>query len=347
MLWGSCALATPCLFPHMKSLPSHCQAFHHSYQSVLPTPRWRVKMLELGLLHLHEMTGTMPLQLEYKATLLENHLPRYLTTRSLLNNTRMTSRAILMACRLMMEPLRMLMHSQFEAVSEAWELKQRVLVAEHLLRTGNDQASLPVRHWMLTVAAHGLHEEAFLDSLNDLFHGDLWWMLPISSYTAGFNNMLFKIMSKEGCCVEYYLGSAHKRYPVTFFKCIHNPGFLKEVKNVKSCLLDEWSSGLLSSLEGCTETQVQQVLICHAQLVATNISNVEACHASIRRSLVLQSTNTSTLDLASNSAMWVAQTLRNSRASSLRCTRLIDKPKPGVRKAKTLVLHHWTKRPTI
>eukprot|EP00971_Amphidinium_carterae_P174034 3449492-Amphidinium_carterae.5 len=235
---------------------------------------------------------------------------------------------MLIACRLMLEPLRTLLHRQFEVVSERWEVKQRVLMAQHLLKTDNDMTSRPRRHWMLTVAAHGLHEQEFFQSLqDDLFDDKLWWMMPSSCCTAGFNNMFFSILSRQGCCVEHYLGNPHRTYPWAIFKAIHNPDFLEEVRNVKPCLLDAWTRNLLETLHGRSDTDIQQVLICHAQLLGTNISNIEAGHASIRRCLVLQSTQTATMDFAYTSAMWVAQTFRTKTTAGLRRTRNILKLK--------------------
>eukprot|EP00971_Amphidinium_carterae_P352749 6492721-Amphidinium_carterae.6 len=233
--------------------------------------------------------------------------------------------AILLATRILMEPLRELLHHQFEAVSSSWEVKQRVMVAEHLMNFANEQSSTPVRQWMSTLAANCVHESTFLESLRKAVDPEKWWMLPESSYNAGFNNMAFKIMSRQGCCIEHYLGSVHKRFPWAFFKVIHNIGFLECVKSTPKCLLDDWSSMLLEKLEGCSANEVQQVLICHASLLSTNISHIESGHASIRRTLVQHSSNTWTMQIPYSSAMWVAQTLRRAMVSPFTKPRVVAK----------------------
>eukprot|EP00971_Amphidinium_carterae_P346267 6487617-Amphidinium_carterae.1 len=91
-----------------------------------------------------------------------------------------------------MEPLRHLLHLQFQAASEKYEVQQRAAVARKLLEKG-----APNREWMLTLAAKGTHEAKFFEQLATLYDDvGVWQILPASSLTVAERAILFKMISR-------------------------------------------------------------------------------------------------------------------------------------------------------
>eukprot|EP00971_Amphidinium_carterae_P176146 3491629-Amphidinium_carterae.1 len=89
--------------------------------------------------------------------------------------------------------------------------------------------------------------------------------------------------------------------------------------------MDEWSTKVVSVLKTCSVERAQSILECYAQQIATNISSVEASHASIRRSIVGQSVQTRCAELAKGSAEYIFRQLRSFTGSILLKGRAIAK----------------------
>eukprot|EP00971_Amphidinium_carterae_P039979 784829-Amphidinium_carterae.5 len=243
--------------------------------------------------------------------------------------------AFAMGMRLVMEPLRLLLHQQFHAASELFEFEQRVLVAEMLLRGSEATDMQGCRHWMITLAAQGVHEGKAIDKLEELFdHPDLWKHFPSPALNVHFRSTMFQLLSRIGACLQYYFVCPHTTYPVKLFRLLHEPQLWQDIQLEKACLLDAWSANLIEQCKHADVSLIQHILQTHAQQLSTNISVTETLHASIRRAVTLSSTQTWVGDFAYVSALWVCQTLRNGAASRLVRSRCFPKAAPRERKRK-------------
>eukprot|EP00971_Amphidinium_carterae_P242491 4814991-Amphidinium_carterae.2 len=240
-----------------------------------------------------------------------------------------------MGMRLVMEPLRLLLHHQFQAASDTFEFEQRVAVAERLLSGSGFADMQGCRHWMISLAAQGIHEGKAIAKLEALFdQAELWKQFPAAALNVHFRNTMFQLLSRTGGCLEYYFVLPHKSYPVRLFRLLHEPLLWPEILLEKACLLDPWSANLIDKCRHANVSVIVNMLMAHAQQLSTNISVTETLHASIRRAVTLSSTQTWTGDFAYISAQWVCQTLRNGVASKLVRSRYIPKPMQRERKRK-------------
>eukprot|EP00971_Amphidinium_carterae_P024478 482618-Amphidinium_carterae.1 len=243
--------------------------------------------------------------------------------------------SFVMGMRLVMEPLRLLLHHQFQAASDTFEFEQRVAVAERLLSGSALDDMLGCRHWMISLAAQGSHEAKAIAKLEELFdQPELWMRFPTAALNVHFRNTMFQLLSRTGGCLEYYFVLPHKSYPVKLFRLLHEPELWSELLLDKTCMFDVWSANLIDKCRHADVSVIIHILMAHAQQLSTNIFVTETLHASIRRAVTLSSTQTWTGDFAYVSALWVCQTLRNGVASKLVRSRNFQKPMQRERRRK-------------
>jgi len=212
-----------------------------------------------------------------------------------------------------LEPLRVLFHGQFAVASQEWEMHQRAEEARALARGMSCQ-----RDFRMLVAAEGKLEGRLFKQLADLFmKEDLWQVIPTVDHTVGFQCTVFRLLSRIGCATEQLLSHPHKQFPYCMFKLLRHPGMAVEFSAVKQCQKDAWSKSMQEAFPTLASEDFLATLVLHAHLQWTDISGIEARHASIRRQLVARSVQTRTLDIRSASAEWVFQNIRRSGAATM------------------------------
>ena len=216
----------------------------------------------------------------------------------------------LVLMKVSMTPLVHLLTSQLQMSGLNWERHERA----GLLDPQAASDDLPHRQYQLTVAAEGVLEKTFFHSLQGLFHDESHWKLVADDdITVGFRSLCFKVLSRAGCMIYTELTVPHRSFPTCLFQLLKNPA-LGEIYAAKSeCVMCDWSRELLQKYPGFQGEELQAILEAHAQLCATNTSQIESRHASLRRSLLTRSAHTHTMALPLLSAEHVLQTFRANR----------------------------------
>jgi len=216
----------------------------------------------------------------------------------------------LILMRQAMEPLRVLFHDQFSVASLDWEMHQRAEEARAM-----ESGVAFQRSFRMLVAAEGELEGKLFEELAGLFTKEhLWDVIPVVNHTVGFNCTAFRLLSRIGCATEQLLAHPHRQFPYRMFKLLRHPALAGELAAAKYCQKDVWSQSLQEAFPTLCSEEFQATLALHAHLQWTDISGIEARHASIRRQLVARSVQTCTLDIRWASAEWVFQNIRRSAA---------------------------------
>ena len=233
----------------------------------------------------------------------------------------------LVAMRLVVEPLRTLLSKHFSISGEDFEVHQRSRVAQAL---GGGHPGV-VRDFMVTIAAHNTFEEEYRNDLERLFKNQAQWGLVADKDCNAFmRSLVFKLLSRQGSLIWQLVGFTHTTFPLRMFRLLHQPEFGDVIMQVPDCVLDEWSKKVKSLHPSLSGPGLQHLLYTHAQCLSTNISTVEARHATLRR--FLQSRNqTWSMRMPTCSAEWICLCLRKRLNSCLlslrsRCTPKSRKP---------------------
>ena len=216
--------------------------------------------------------------------------------------------ACMMLMRQAMEPLRVLFHSQFAKAGVEWELHQRAEAARALARGGSD---LVAREFRVLVAAEGKLENKLFEQLAQLFLDEgIWEVIPQGDLTVSFTCKAFRLLSRLGCAVEQLLAHPHRQFPICLFKLLRHPELAADFIGVSKCQKDAWTQSVEDAYPSLGGEEFMHILVAHANIQWTDISGVEARHASIRRQLMTRSIQTTTFGIADASAEWVFQNLR-------------------------------------
>ena len=210
-----------------------------------------------------------------------------------------------------MEPLRSLFHGQLRVASLEWETHQRAEEA----RAMDSGMALKKRGFRMSVAAEGELEGKLLEELAGLFMKEhLWDVTPVADHTVGFNCTVFRLLSRIGCATEQLIAHPHTQFPYRMFKLLEHPELAGGFTAAKHCQKDVWSQPLQEAFPTLCSEEFLATLTLHAHLQWTDISGIEARHASIRRQLVARSVQTCTLDIRWASTEWIFQNIRRSAA---------------------------------
>eukprot|EP00971_Amphidinium_carterae_P350440 6491543-Amphidinium_carterae.1 len=236
----------------------------------------------------------------------------------------------LILLRQAVEPLRVLLSHHFDMSGENFEVRQRAIDAKNLTRPGE---SFSKRDFMITLAASNKFEQAYFDQLH-LLRTDIqqWSVVSERSHTNAFRALAFKICSRQGALIWQLVGVTHVTFPCRMFSLLRNPGLATEIINTPDCVLDSWSLQLRSLHPSLSGPAFQQLLLAHALSMVTNISSIEARHATLRR-LLTSRTQTWGMRLPTVSAQWLLHGLRKRRFSKL-LARAQKSTAPSTRKLK-------------
>lgn len=207
--------------------------------------------------------------------------------------------------RLVMEPLRQLQQRQFEVAGEAWEQKQRACALSSSSDGGNP---FEAREYRLCVAASGRDEEKCLEQLRTLSReASMWDILPVTCFTKRFKALAFRMISRAGCAVHELIAVPHAQFPFKIFRLLVEPDLAPELCRAPPCLLDEWSAEMKAKHPSLSGPDLLKELELVCLLGWKDISQVEARHASVRRSLKTASLQTRPQEFSNLSALWSMQ----------------------------------------
>ena len=127
------------------------------------------------------------------------------------------------------------------------------------------------------------------------------------------------MISKTICGVVELLHDVHEKLPVSFFKLLSPGGAVDDFDQVPECMQDRWSAEMIKTY-GPTfrSSEFWSILVFIAVLVMLDTTQIEARHASIRRTLFIRSTQTNLASLEAASAEFV---FRRMRAMTLSASR--------------------------
>eukprot|EP00971_Amphidinium_carterae_P351608 6492189-Amphidinium_carterae.5 len=225
--------------------------------------------------------------------------------------------AAVMSLRLCLEPLVALMRLQFEVAGQSWELKQRYEVAKSLMGAQWAPATDAQRQYPISVAACHTHEKLYLEKVNLVLNAGVWECVPAPALTCKYRSQAFRSLSRQGCVVHELIHKQNQAFPSRLFRLLHYPDELQSMADCPSCVKGEFAASELPHLLACTPMDMLQRLQAFAAHWATNISTIEAKHASIRRGLHVKSTQTNAMQFAYASAEHVAQNIRRGEGSAL------------------------------
>lgn len=214
--------------------------------------------------------------------------------------------------RLVMEPLRQLLASQFRVSSQAWEDEQRSRAAAAVT-----SGAPGVRQYRLSLAAQGEDEARVFAKLNDLWtEPAMWSVMPWQAHTVAFRALAFRMISKAGCVVRQLLDFPHKSFPVRLFTLLADPTEAAKLAAAPECMLDPWSLRMKKMHPGFEGPELRHKLELIALLLPKDTSQIEARHATVRRLLKGASLQTHPQALAELSSNWCCLQYRRRRQRS-------------------------------
>jgi hypothetical protein len=197
--------------------------------------------------------------------------------------------ASLMQERIVMEPLRLHLHSKLYLGSSSFEKKQRVRVATAAAR------NLPTRgarDFRLQLVARGAMEAEFYVRLEHAFRVEsMWAAIPRSNATFEFRAKSFRMLSRSGGSIEEYFCRRARLFPVPLYLLVHNDDedTLQRVRVAASeceALLDPWTLELMAQYPTLCEEEL--LVILEADALEEHIDNslLEVLHSKLRKELV-------------------------------------------------------------
>lgn len=215
--------------------------------------------------------------------------------------------------RLLLEPLHQLLTDQLTVASEQWEREQQCKAAEAHAKGATDWAD--TRQFRLAIAAGSENEKRLFGQLALLWTSPKFWILiPPTSWTISFRSLCFRPLSRLACAVHKLLVAPRTSFPVRLFLLLQHPEMAEEFAKVPDCMLDAWSLRMRQEHPTLSDDTFRAKLAVCALLAWKDISAVEARHASIRRMLIVASTQTHQQAFHELSAQWVFLQHRNRMA---------------------------------
>ena len=217
----------------------------------------------------------------------------------------------LVLMRVVMEPLRQYLGSQFERAADKWEFEQQAKLAK--ARRDGVAAGRKLR---VVEVARCTDDHRMALQLRILASTDIMWaMLPPSFFTVRHRALAFRCIARLGCAHHKLLHHRHQRFPFRLFLLLDDPGRATEMSSTPECLLDPWSKKMRRLYPTFSGEEFMQVLYTAAALLKVCVSNIEARHASVRRMLTARSVQTTPMGLSELSAQWYFQQFRTGQSA--------------------------------
>ncbi|CAE7346263.1 unnamed protein product [Symbiodinium microadriaticum] len=180
--------------------------------------------------------------------------------------------------------------------SPAWEKIQQTRVA-----TGNS------RTFAVLEAARGTDLNIFRAQVAENFQNPIWHM-PADMHLRYYQVLLFRMLSRSLCSIEFHIGTAWQAYPVKLFSSLDQR---HPVTEDPACTLCNLSKLLLDTYghqeHGFSCEEAQHVLATLASNFALDISHIESRHATTRRVTQVKSTHVKAPELCTISADWTCR----------------------------------------
>ena len=208
-----------------------------------------------------------------------------------------------------------MLYSHLDISSERWEVQQRVAVARGDLNLSGSGCG---RQFMMTEAAFGRVEAKYMERLADLWNSpEQWTTIPPQCLTAQFRALCLRVLARQGAAVEQPLAHPHRQFPFALFQLLETPEEASNMVTIPECRKDTWTLAMQEQHPDLRGDDFLATVTLHAHLQSTNISNIEAKHASVRRQLTARSVQTWALKMATASAEWLCQHIRRGKLSKL------------------------------
>lgn len=217
--------------------------------------------------------------------------------------------------RLLLEPLRTLLHGQFAVASQRWEQQQRCKAAKALKAGETDWAKQ--RQFRLAMAASCQQERRLFQQVGVLWASPcMWQLVPHDDWTISFRSLSFRSLSRLSCVAYQLLLVPHESFPVRMFALLEKADLASEMSAVPDCMLDAWSRHMRAQHPGLQDDLFRHKLLLVAMLAWNDTSVIEARHASVRRMLYIASTQTHPQAFDELAAQWVFLQARCRKASA-------------------------------
>ena len=190
----------------------------------------------------------------------------------------------LVLVRRCLEPFRELMSAHLTTSGSAWERMQRAKQASRVASFGSPGG----REFRIVIAATQTHESRFFSRTERLFRDPgCWSLLPGPFVTARSSALAFRLVSRMGCAVQELLALPHSQYPYRLFLLLEDEDFAESILEADPCEFDAFSKSFVERFraEGLTSPDALATLRCLATVLKTDIVDIEAKHASMRRYL--------------------------------------------------------------
>ena len=134
-----------------------------------------------------------------------------------------------------------------------------------------------------------------------------WTTIPPQCLTAQFRALCFRVLARQG---------AHRQFPFALFQP-GDSGRSQQQGHHPERRKDTTTLAMQKQYPDLRGDDFLATITQHAHLQSTNISIIEAKHASVRRQLTARSVQTWALKMAKASAEWLCQHIRRGKLSKL------------------------------
>ena len=209
--------------------------------------------------------------------------------------------------RVAMQPLTSLLHHHLDVGSKEWEERQAMASCQE-----GTCGSVLTREYPLTMAAQGSMDQQFYKDLEQLFmEEDKWSLVPSASWDCNLRCLAFRLVARQGAALYQQVSFSHSTFPVRAFQLIKQPDLWQAFHRVPPCVLGPFCTDLFQKFNDDDDlTSLRIALALHAMLQSLSIYQVEAGHASIRRTLVMRGVQVRPSQFADASAMHIFQEAR-------------------------------------
>jgi hypothetical protein len=208
----------------------------------------------------------------------------------------------LVIMRLAMEPAQALLRKQLHLSSQEWETAELAKECKNL--SGAATLDSNRMHRLEVTAQGGMEFQFFAQTVMLFEERDLWQLLSPSERSVKHCSLVFRILNRMAGLVHKHLRKPHLQMPFQLFRLIKEPGLAHTFRQLRPCMLDDFARDFMHECDISTElARHRLVLIC--KLAYTDISNIEALHATIRRHLHGRSCQTWKVGFKSASTDWL------------------------------------------
>eukprot|EP00971_Amphidinium_carterae_P328414 6460284-Amphidinium_carterae.1 len=223
--------------------------------------------------------------------------------------------AELLIMQVVVQPLTDLLNKQLESAGATFTMVERAKVAIAMM-SGQSNVDGTCGYQVLQ-AASGRFENEFLVQAHHLLEWkNVWDVLHCSCRTTAARALAHRVLSRAASTVYQLLGTPHKLFPLKLFRILVDASSVQELVDTPSCQKDSWTLALERQFGSLAHPSVKQILLGQSLLQRTDITCIEAKHASLRRFLLSRSLQTWRFGIGACSAEWLMQ----------QCRRLLRKP---------------------